>query len=57
MLSDWYKEDKKSRYLIFRTTLFNDRVDTDSIESYLLTNDIAYSEYKIQDDVRSVEGR
>ena len=57
MLSDWYKEDEKNRCLILRTTLFNDRVDTDGIENYLAKNDIAFSEYKIQDDVRSIDGK
>lgn len=57
LLSDWYKEDKMRRYLIFRTTLFNENVDTNWIEDYLEGNGIEYSEYIIQDDVRSIDGR
>ena len=55
-LSDWYVGDPNNRTLILRTTLFDNLIDTEKIKNYLSRNNISYSDYRIQDDVRSTNG-
>lgn len=57
LLSDWYAEEPKSRHLIYRTTMFDDDIDTDAIELYLKMNDLGHSEYTVQRDVRNTDGK
>ena len=57
LLSAWYAEDPESRTLIYRTTLFTPEIDPDRVRAYLRTRNLAFSDYVIQDDVRSPQGR
>ena len=54
-LSDWYESDPTNT-LILRTTLFDALIDIEGIKNYLSREGISYSDYKIQDDVRSANG-
>lgn len=54
ILSNWYEESKEDRILIFRTTLFDKLIDTDTIKDRL--NSYQYTDYIIQGDLTPVRG-
>lgn len=49
ILSDWYREDKRDRKLIYRTTKFDREIDSKAIERYLKEEGLEYWRYTVQE--------
>ena len=51
LLSDWYKDNSGNNILIFRTTLFDNLIDTEIIERRLSECNYSYQDYIIQSEL------